>query len=72
MESQIEPGEFRLRDDISVPDIYVTVTSRWEPGPWRSLEIAPLLGETFRRIDTNEHLADRWTRRFPFTPGGER
>jgi GST-like protein len=72
MESQINPGEFLIGDQISVLDVYVTVISRWEPGRRRFYEIAPRIGEVVRRVDADPRLTDLWAGRFPFTAGWER
>ena len=48
MDAQIEPGCFILGDDLSVLDLYVTVTSRWGRGAF--YQEAPKRAEVVRRV----------------------
>lgn len=68
MDAQVDPARYILGDDLSVLDLYVTVTSRWGPGRARFYQEAPKLSEVVRRVDADPRLADFWAERFPIAP----
>jgi GST-like protein len=66
MNSQVDPGDYILGDDLSVLDIYVAVISRWAGGRGRFNEAAPKLAAVARRVDADPRLTAFWAERFPF------
>ena len=66
MDSQLNPGNYLLGDQLTVLDLYVTVVSRF--GPWRErfYAVAPRLTPVVRRVDEDPRLVSFWRERFPF------
>jgi GST-like protein len=73
METPIDAGAFSMGDDLSAPDVYVTVISRSEPGRRYFYEIPPRMRDIVRRVDANANawLASLSARRLAFKPGWE-
>jgi GST-like protein len=71
MDAQVDPGRYILGDDLTVLDLYVTVTSRWSPRRRRFYEVAPKLASVVRRVDADPRLAALWAERLPFSEGWE-
>jgi GST-like protein len=71
MDTQIDPGQYILGDDLSVLDLYVTVVSRWAPHRTRFYDLAPKMAEVVRRVDADPGLVEFWAARFPFVEGWE-
>ena len=70
MDGQIAPGRYILGDELSVLDLYVTVTSRFPPWRLRFYKSAPNMAEIVRRVDAEPRLKEFWAKRFPFDEGG--
>lgn len=65
MDTQLDPGDYLLGDELSVLDLYVAVVSRF--GPWRDrfyLE-APRMTPAVKRVDEDFRLKALWGKRFP-------
>jgi GST-like protein len=69
MEAQTDPGRYILGDDLTVLDLFVTVTSRYRPRRERFYQAAPRLGEVVRRVDADPRLTAFWDERYPFEDG---
>lgn len=69
MEAQTEPGPYILGDQLTVLDLFVTVTSRYRPRRERFYQAAPRLGDVVRRIDADPRLIGFWDERYPFEDG---
>lgn len=69
MEAQTRPGLYILGEELTVLDLFVTVTSRYRPRRGRFYEVAPRLGEVVRRIDADPRLTAFWEARYPFDEG---
>jgi GST-like protein len=65
MDGQINPGRYILGEDLSVLDLYVTVTSGWGPGRQRFYQEAPKMAQIVRRVDQDPRLQQFWAKRFP-------
>jgi GST-like protein len=71
MDTQIQPGQYILGDELGVLDLYVAVISRWSPRRKAFYAAAPRMAEIVRRIDAEPRLAAFWAKRFPFDAGWE-
>lgn len=71
MDSQLEPQNYLLGDNLTVLDLYVTVVSRF--GPWRKrfYAAAPKMTDVVKRVDADPRLSAFWSTRFPFDEGWE-
>lgn len=65
MDSQLNPGQYLLGNELTVLDLYVTVVSRF--GPWRErfYEVAPRMTPVVHRVDAEPRLQAFWQERFP-------
>lgn len=65
MDSQLNPGQYLLGNELTVLDLYVTVVSRF--GPWRErfYEVAPHMTPVVHRVDAEPRLQAFWQERFP-------
>lgn len=65
MDSQVNPGQYLLGNELTVLDLYVTVVSRF--GPWRErfYEVAPHMTPVVHRVDAEPRLQAFWQERFP-------
>jgi len=65
MDSQVNPGQYLLGNELTVLDLYVTVVSRF--GPWRErfYEVAPRMTPVVHRVDAEPRLQAFWQERFP-------
>ena len=63
MDAQVEPGCFILGDDLSVLDLYVTVTSRWGRAGCASIKKRPSAQRSSDGSDPR--LTKFWSERFP-------
>ncbi len=71
MDGQVSPGRYLLGEELSVLDLYVTVTSRWAPRRKRFYAEAPKMADVVRRVDADPRLEAFWAERFPFEAGWE-
>ena len=65
MDSQLNPGQYLLGNELTVLDLYDTVVSRF--GPWRErfYEVAPHMTPVVHRVDAEPRLQAFWQERFP-------